>query len=70
MIDYLLSMLIILLSLLGWVMVQHWSRVFAARHPELGPARDEGENCGASCLCRINGRCTRQDTAAADGRNV
>ncbi len=69
MIDYLLSILIILLSLLGWVMVQHWSRVFAARHPELGPARDEGENCGASCLCRNSGRCERQDTVA-DGNNV
>ena len=64
MIDYLLSILIILLSLLGWVMVQHWSHVFAARHPELGPARDEGEKCGSSCLCRNRGHCERQDTAA------
>ncbi len=66
MIDYLLAVLIILLSLLGWVMVQHWSRVFAARHPELGPARDESESSCAGCLCGKSGQCARQNNAAVD----
>ncbi len=70
MIDYLLAVLVILLSLLGWVMVQHWSRAFAARHPEFGPARNEGENCGSSCLCGSSGRCARRDPADADSRKM
>ena len=66
MINYLLAILIILLSLWGWVMVQDWSRKFAARHPEFGPVRDEGENCGTSCLCGKSGQCARDHSTAAD----
>ena len=51
MLDYLIAMGLILLMLLGWIGVQHCSRAFAARHPELGPAREEGGGCGGSCGC-------------------
>lgn len=55
-----LSFLIILGLLAGWILVQHLSRLFAARHPELGPAREEGGSC-LLCLCGKNGTCTKKD---------
>lgn len=42
---YLLSILIVFGMLAGWVVVQHLGRAFAARHPEFGPAREEGSGC-------------------------
>ena len=33
---------IILVLLLGWLTVQSLARLFAQRHPEWGPAREEG----------------------------
>ncbi len=52
---YLLTIGLILLLLLGWVVVQRAYRLFARRHPELGPFRDEGAGCG-SCA---GGHCGR-----------
>jgi len=58
---YLLTMFIILCLLGIWIGVQHLSRVFAARHPEFGPAREEGSGCGSLlCLCRDKGNCPKQ----------
>ncbi len=36
---------IIFVLFLGWVLVQHVTRVYSARHPELGPHREDG-GCG------------------------
>ena len=61
MFEYLTAMAIILLLLLGWVTVQQLARAYAARHPEFGPAREEGGGCGAGCGggCGDQGRCAR-----------
>lgn len=57
---YLISMFIILCLLAGWVAVQHLARLFAARHPEFGPAREEGGGCGALlCLCNSKDACPK-----------
>jgi len=58
MLDYLLAIGLILLMLIGWVLVQQAARRFAARHPQFGPAKEEGSGCGASCSCS-HGRCTK-----------
>jgi hypothetical protein len=58
MLDYLLAPGLILLVLVGWILVQQAARNFAARHPEFGPAKEEGSGCGKGCACN-NGRCTR-----------
>ncbi len=50
---------LILLLLLGWVGIQQLARLYAARHPELGPAREEGGGCGKSCGCS-GGSCQRR----------
>lgn len=56
---YIIAMAVILAVLSGWVLVQHGARLFAARHPEFGPAREEGGGCGISCGCSLAGRCRR-----------
>jgi len=48
---YIISVLIIFGVFVGWIGVQHLARRFAARHPEFGPAREEGGSCGISCGC-------------------
>ena len=32
-----------------WILVQQVARRFAERHPEFGPAREEGGGCGFHC---------------------
>jgi hypothetical protein len=44
---YLVTIGLLLILLLGWVAVQRVYQVFARRHPELGPFRDDGAGCGA-----------------------
>jgi hypothetical protein len=52
---YLTAVLLILALLIGWVAIQGAARRFAARHPEHGPAREEGGGCcGAHCRHRDN----------------
>ncbi len=46
-----LAAALILLALLGWIRVQQAARSYAARHPEFGPAKEEGGGCGSSCSC-------------------
>ena len=56
MLDYLLAIGLILLVLVGWILVQLAARRFAAKHPEFGPAKEEGGGCGTGCSCNP-GRC-------------
>nr|VFJ96289.1 MAG: hypothetical protein BECKLFY1418B_GA0070995_10833 [Candidatus Kentron sp. LFY]VFK17725.1 MAG: hypothetical protein BECKLFY1418C_GA0070996_10353 [Candidatus Kentron sp. LFY] len=56
--NYIFSIGIILILLIGWVTVQYVYRYFAVRHPELGPYRDELGSCG-NCGCGIDS-CTRE----------
>jgi len=58
MLDYLLAAALILLLLVGWILVQQAARNYATRHPEFGPAKEEGSGCGKGCTCN-NGRCSR-----------
>lgn len=43
---YLITIGLILVLLLAWVAVQQFYRLFARRHPGLGPFRKEGGGCG------------------------
>jgi len=56
---------LILLALLGWVGIQWLARGFAARHPEFGPAKEEGAGCGAGCSCS-SGHCPAKHEIAFD----
>ena len=56
----LIAILIIFGILVGWVGVQHLARAYATRHPEFGPAREDGEGCGGLlCLCKNRLSCPR-----------
>jgi hypothetical protein len=50
--NYLISIVLVMILLLAWCSVQAWSRCYARRHPEFGPAREEGGGCGVSCRCK------------------
>lgn len=59
----LITVSLIMLLMLGWVSVQRLARLFAARHPQFGPAREEGGGCGKSCGCSGGGSCqTRSES--------
>jgi hypothetical protein len=60
MLDALLAAGLILLLLLAWIWVQQRARDFATRHPEFGPAKEEGSGCGTGCAC-TGGRCSKHD---------
>jgi hypothetical protein len=61
MLTYILAVLIILGMLSGWIFVQHVARVFAARHPEFGPVKEDGEGCGGLlCLCKDESSCPKK----------
>lgn len=49
---YLIAVAIIFVALFGWIIVQSVARLFAARHPEFGPMREEGGGCGLACSCK------------------
>ena len=56
MLDMLIAAGVILLVLLGWLRVQQGARDFAERHPEFGPAREEGKGCNCT-----GGQCSRRN---------
>jgi hypothetical protein len=57
----LIAFLIIFGALVGWVGVQHLARGFAARHPEFGPAREDGKGCGGLfCMCQDSLTCPKR----------
>jgi hypothetical protein len=45
----LISILLIFTVCGLWMLVQQGARRFAERHPEFGPAREEGGGCGFHC---------------------
>ncbi len=47
---YVIAVALIMAILAGWIIVQHLSRRFAARHPEYGRQR-EHMGCGLACSC-------------------
>lgn len=57
--NFLIATLLIFGLLAAWIGVQHWARSFAERHPEFGPAREDGHGC-LFCLCRDSDRCVKQ----------
>ena len=57
---------LILLALLGWIRVQQSAREFADRHPEFGPAKEEGGGCGSSCSCSNGGSCKNPEKNVFD----
>lgn len=59
--DFIIAIGGVFLLLLGWVLVQTMARAFAARHPQFGPAREEGGGCGSSCQCS-GGSCRKKQT--------
>ena len=59
MVDFIIAIGGIFLALLGWIVVQDRARRFAARHPQFGPAKEEGSGCGKSCQCN-GGSCTNK----------
>ncbi len=61
MVDLIIAISLVMAVLGGWIFVQKLARDYAARHPEFGPAKEEGSGCGKSCLCR-NGRCVNRRT--------
>ena len=63
---YFITVLIILGLMAGWIAVQQMARAFARRHPEFGPAREEGGGCGGLfCLCKDKGACPRESLKRA-----
>jgi hypothetical protein len=58
--DFIIAIVGVLLLLSGWLFVQYLARSYAARHPEFGPAREEGGGCGHSCMC-AGGSCDKRD---------
>jgi hypothetical protein len=57
---YIIAMLVILGLLSGWIGVQHLSRSFNARHPELGLSVEEQTSCGMFCFCKNRNNCLRK----------
>lgn len=57
MLVYVMTIGIILVLLLGWIVVQRTYRLFAKRHPELGPFRGEGHQGCGGCSGDCSGAC-------------
>ena len=51
-----ITITIIFTLLLAWIFIQQAARKYAANHPELGAAKEEGLGCGKTCGCK-KGRC-------------
>lgn len=58
MINFLIAMGVIFALMSGWILIQQAARVYAAKHPELGVAKEEGLGCGKSCGCKV-GSCKK-----------
>jgi hypothetical protein len=69
MVDFIIAMGAILLLLSGWILVQQMSRQFALRHPEFGPAKEEGGGCGKSCMCS-NGSCKNRQGRPDEEKSI
>ena len=60
MFNLLITITIIFSVLMAWVLIQQSARKFAAKHPELGPVKEEGLGCGKTCGCK-KGSCSQED---------
>jgi hypothetical protein len=49
MVDFIIAPVAIFILFGSWLLVQHITREFAKRHPELGPYHEEGSGCSGSC---------------------
>ena len=48
-----LSFISVIFSILFmWILIQQAARKFSAKHPELGPMKEEGLGCGKTCGCK------------------
>ncbi|WP_419586037.1 chemotaxis protein [Thiolapillus sp.] len=63
MLKMLIAFAVIFLLMLVWILVQQAARSYAARNPELGPAKEEGLGCGKNCGCK-GGSCRNSDVAS------
>ncbi len=60
---YALAILIIFALFVAWVWVQAAARRFAQRHPEFGPAKEEGAGCASGCCgCALAERSRSQNS--------
>ena len=57
---YLVTVLIMLSLLAGWLLVRAAARRFAARHPEFGALREDGEGCGCGSHKCGEAQCKRE----------
>ncbi|MCK4841661.1 MAG: hypothetical protein KAT04_07230 [Methylococcales bacterium] len=59
MLNLLITVIIIFSLLMAWVFIQQAARKYAANHPELGAAKEEGLGCGKTCGCKP-GSCDKE----------
>jgi hypothetical protein len=60
MFNLLITVSVIFSLLMAWVFIQQAARKYAADHPELGPAKEEGLGCGKTCGCKT-GSCKQEN---------
>ncbi len=58
---YLVTIGLILLIMLAGIVVDRFYKLFARRHPELGPFRKEAGGCGGHCGGCGGGSCETRD---------
>ncbi len=51
MLNFFIAIGIIFVLISGWILIQQAARKYAAKHPEFGPAKEEGLGCGKNCGC-------------------
>jgi hypothetical protein len=61
---YLITIGLILVIMLFGIVVQQFYKLFARRHPELGPFRDDSKGCGS---CSAGSGCS--GSASCDSRH-
>lgn len=54
---YLITIAILVGLLSVWIVVQQLARGYAARHPEFGPVREDGETGCGGCGNHCSGHC-------------
>ena len=44
-----MAVVVLIMTMAGWLGVQHWYRSFARNNPECGPFREDGGNTACKC---------------------
>ncbi len=57
---YLVTVLLVLGLFAGWLVVRAIARSYAARHPEFGVHREDGEGCGCGTHACGTSQCKRE----------